>query len=206
MREREQLARDLHDTVAHHVSAIAVRAQAGLAMSASDDRAAREALQVIETEATRTLAEMRMMVRSLRQDESPDFSPNPRIQDLARLAGKSSGRPVVEVQISGDVDAVSPSVSTAIYRLAQESITNARRHARHATRVDVFVDIDDEYVRLRVHDDGDLVAERTFSSAGYGLIGMIERAELLGGTCEAGPGADRGWTVTAVLPRGGPAQ
>jgi signal transduction histidine kinase len=77
-------------------------------------------------------------------------------------------------------------------------VTNARRHARHATRVDVRVDADERSVRLRVSDDGD---SRAAGSPGYGLVGMAERAGLLGGTCAAGPNPDRGWTVTAVLPR-----
>jgi signal transduction histidine kinase len=84
----------------------------------------------------------------------------------------------------------------------QESVTNARRHARHATRIEVRVTVDDTAVRLRVSDDGDTSPIRP-SPPGYGLIGMIERADLLGGTCAAGPGPDRGWTVTAVLPRTG---
>ncbi|MEV4082696.1 ATP-binding protein, partial [Nonomuraea fuscirosea] len=84
---------------------------------------------------------------------------------------------------------------------AQESVTNARRHARHATRIEVRVAADDSSVRLRVSDDGDSTATRPAPSPGYGLLGMIERADLLGGTCEAGPNPGRGWTVTAVLPR-----
>jgi len=80
-------------------------------------------------------------------------------------------------------------------------VTNARRHARHATRIEVRVAADDRTVRLRVTDDGD--SGRAAGSSGYGLVGMAERAGLLGGTCAAGPNPDRGWTVTAVLPRTG---
>ena len=94
-------------------------------------------------------------------------------------------------------------MGTAIYRLAQEAVTNARRHARHATRIEVRVAADDTSVRLRVSDDGDTGPMRPNAAPGYGLIGMIERVDLLGGPCEAGPNPDRGWTVTAVLPRTG---
>jgi len=201
--ERERLARDLHDTVAHHVSAIAVRAQAGLATSASRPDAAVEALRVIEAEASRALAEMRAIVRTLRRDQPPELAPSPGITDLGQLAGRSRTGPSVDVEILGDIDDLPPSVETAIYRLAQESVTNARRHARHATRIEVRVAIDDTSVRLRVSDDGDTSLVRQGATSGYGLIGMIERAGLLGGTCEAGPSPDRGWTVTAVLPRTG---
>lgn len=201
--ERERLARDLHDTVAHHVSAIAIRAQAGLATAELRPDAALDALRVIEAEATRALAEMRAMVRVLRRGEPADLEPGPRIADLARLATTARGGPSVEVDVVGDVAGVHPSVDTAVYRLAQEAVTNARRHARHATRIEVRVDADDTSVRLRVSDDGDGPA-RPGAARGYGLTGMAERVDLLGGTCAAGPGPDRGWTVTATLPRTGP--
>jgi signal transduction histidine kinase len=200
--ERERLARDLHDTVAHHVSAMAIRAQAGLATAAAHPDAATDALRVIEAEASRALAEMRSMVRVLRRDVPADLAPTPRIADLAQLASATRAGPSVDVGISGDVDDLPPSVGTAIYRLAQESVTNALRHARHATRIEVRVAADDTAVHLRVSDDGDGAA-RPNGAPGFGLIGMIERADLLGGTCEAGPAAGRGWTVTATLPRAG---
>jgi signal transduction histidine kinase len=214
--ERAELARDLHDTVAHHVSAIAIRAQAGLAASSVDQRtvhgagdpaaglvAATDALRVIEAEASRALAEMRSMVRSLRSDEPADYAPNPRIADIEGLARATGGGPRVAVEIVGDTDDIPSSVSTAIYRLAQESVTNARRHARHATRIDVGVVADDISVTLRVRDDGENVHGKAIATPGYGVLGMIERAGLLGGHCEAGPDHERGWTVTAVLPRDG---
>jgi signal transduction histidine kinase len=198
--ERERLARDLHDTVAHHVSAMAIRAQAGLAIAETQPEAASEALRLIEAEASRALTEMRAMVRVLRRDEPAEFAPNPSITDLERLAGREGGGPVVDVAIAGDVRDVSQSVGSAIYRLAQESVTNARRHAKHATRIEVRVAADARTVRLEVSDDGD---GGHAGSSGYGLVGMAERAGLLGGTCAAGPNSDRGWTVTAVLPRTG---
>jgi signal transduction histidine kinase len=201
--ERERLARDLHDTVAHHVSAMAIRAQAGLAMAKTQPDAALEALHLIEGEASRALAEMRGMVRVLRRAHSnqpAELAPSPQVSDLQQLANQNRPGPVVNVDIVGAVDELPPPVGAAIYRLAQESVTNARRHARHATRVEVSVFVDDTSVHLRVSDDGDTGPA---GSSGYGLIGMIERADLLGGTCEAGPNPDRGWTVTAVLPRAG---
>ncbi|MGB3444838.1 MAG: sensor histidine kinase [Actinophytocola sp.] len=195
--ERARLARDLHDTVAHHVSAMAIRAQAGIATAATNPDAAVDALRIIDAEAALALDEMRGMVRILRADGPADLSPGPRVADLARL------EPPVEVTITGDVDGLPSPVSAGIYRLAQEAVTNAQRHARHATRVVVRVAADDHEVRLSVCDDGDPTG-RPGGSAGYGLVGMTERAELLGGTCEAGPAPGRGWTVTAVLPRVAP--
>lgn len=200
--ERERLARDLHDTVAHHVSAIAIRAQAGLATAVTQPDAATDALRLIEAEASRALTEMRAMVRVLRRDEPVDLAPSPRIADLGQLATSTRTGPSVEVGLAGDLDGVHPSVDAAVYRLAQEAVTNARRHARHATRIEVRVDADDTSVHLRVSDDGDPSAG-TADEPGYGLIGMVERVDLLGGTCTAGPDRDRGWTVTATLPRTG---
>ncbi|MFI9839873.1 sensor histidine kinase [Nonomuraea sp. NPDC051941] len=201
--EREQLARDLHDIVAHHVSAMAIRAQAGLATAPSKPEAAIDALRVIEAEASRTLAEMRAMVRVLRRNEPADLAPGRRITDLEELAGRVRLGPSVEVEMLGDLDDLPPAVDAAIYRIAQESVTNARRHARHATRIRIRVAADDTSVRLRVSDDGETSSANPMP--GYGLIGMSERAGLLGGTCEAGPDPGRGWTVTAVLPRTGAA-
>lgn len=204
LREREQLARELHDTVAHHVSAIAIRAQAGRVVAASRPEAALDALGVIEEEAIRTLAEMRGMVGVLRdRGEAAELVPHRGIADLQRLARGVGDRPRVEVALSGDLDDLGAPVGAAVYRIAQESITNAVRHARRATRVDVSVAGDPDCVRLTVRDDGD-AGSTGRSWTGYGLVGMAERAMLLGGTLEAGPGPGGGWTVSAVLPRGMP--
>jgi signal transduction histidine kinase len=199
LREREQLARELHDTVAHHVSAIAIRAQAGRVVAATDPGAAMDALVVIEAEASRTLAEMRIMVAGLRADEAAELAPQPGVADLERLARSTGDRLLVDVDLSGDLDDLGPSVGAAIYRIAQESITNAVRHARDATRIDVRVAADAVCVRLPIRDDGEAGSA---GPVGYGLVGMTERATLLGGSFEAGPGPDKGWTVEAVLPKG----
>ena len=199
--EREQLARELHDTVAHHVSAIAIRAQAGRVVASTEPAAAVEALAVIEQEASRTLAEMRTMVSALRQGEEPDLTPQRGVAQVEDLATAPGERPRVDVELSGDLDGLRPSVDAAIFRLAQESITNAVRHARHATHVQVAVRGEHDRVRMTVHDDGDPAPFDPRTATGFGLVGMAERAKLLGGTLEAGPTRNRGWTVTAVLPR-----
>ncbi len=202
--EREQLARELHDTVAHHVSAIAIQAQAGriLAGTSSPERAV-EALEVIEEEASRALAEMRSIVTVLRDGEaSPDLSPQQGVAELGALAAAGGpDAPVVDVEMCGELEGLRPSVESAVYRIAQESITNAVRHARNVSRVEVRVEGGGDSVRLTVSDDGEAVT--TTNLSGYGLVGMNERASLLGGTLDAGPSPDRGWTVRAVLPRRG---
>ena len=204
LREREQLARELHDTVAHHVSAMVIRAQAGRVVAPSDPGAALDALRVIEDEGSRTLAEMRFMVSALRDREDADLAPQNGIADIERLAG-SLDEPRVQVCLTGDLDAVSPAVGAATYRIAQESVTNALRHARNATRIDVQVVGGDHAVRLTVCDDGETVHASSVAP-GYGVVGMTERAALLGGTLAAGPRPDHGWVVDAVLPRAGPSR
>lgn len=201
--EREQLARELHDTVAHHVSAIAIQAQAGQAVAGSSHDAAIETLRVIEKEATRTLSEMRVMVGMLRQGDDADLAPQSGVQDIARFASKSDIGPVIDVQFDGDLDSLDQALDSALYRIAQESITNAVRHARNPTSIVVSVSADPGYVRLLVRDDGEQGGP---AGEGYGLIGMSERASLLGGHLEAGPGPEQGWQVEAVLPRSGAPQ
>lgn len=100
------LARELHDTVAHHVSAIAIRAQAGRALAATNPSSPLEALEVIEVEATRTLAEMRAMVRVLRREGPVDYLPQAGVADLGRLCAASSAGTRVEVTVSEDLDAL----------------------------------------------------------------------------------------------------
>lgn len=200
LRERDQIARELHDTVAHHVSAIAIQAQAGRTLAYTDPNRATDVLEVIEVAATRTLDEMRSMVGYLRDGRQTDLVAQPGISDIERLANHAGGWPRVDLEMSGDLNDISPLVATALYRLTQECITNAVRHARHATRIDVRLEAADDRIRLTVRDDGEPSTAGP-NPHGYGLVGMAERATLLGGTLEAGPSPGHGWTVTAVLPR-----
>ena len=200
LREREQLARELHDTVAHHVSAMAIQAQAGRVLADTRPDAAVSALRVIESEASRALAEMRTMVGALRDGEAAELAPQRGIADIVRLADVPAGDARVDVELSGDLEELRPAVQSALYRMAQESLTNAVRHARRATRIVVRVVGDVDCVHLTVSDDGE-PAPAGRSSYGYGLVGMKERATLLGGTFTAGPSTPRGWIVDAVLPR-----
>ncbi len=206
IQEREQLARELHDTVAHHVSAIVVQAQAGrfLANGASLQGAS-DALEVIEEEASRTLTEMRSMVGALRDTEAAlELAPQGGVGDIAAMATEAGahGTPRVDIELSGDVYDLAPSLDAALYRLAQESLTNVIRHAHGATRVRLSVQADPRTVRFSATDDGPAVSRGT-DGLGYGLVGMSERVALLGGTFEAGPGPSLGWRVVAALPRDG---
>ncbi|MGW8888409.1 sensor histidine kinase [Streptomyces sp. NPDC055749] len=199
-REREQLARELHDTVAHHVSAMVIIAQAGRVLAGADPSAAVEALEGVEEEGARTLEEMRAMVATLRnRGAGAELAPPAGVADLERLVRTPGGRLRVDLGLDGELDALPPAVDAAVYRIVQESVTNAMRHAVDATEVVVRVTAERHTVRVSVRDNG----QRTGRiRAGYGLAGLRERAALLGGKLQAGPGADQGWHVEAELPRG----
>ncbi|WP_170177077.1 sensor histidine kinase [Myceligenerans xiligouense] len=208
-REREAVARDLHDTVAHHLSAVAVRAQAGQVSAAAESggadghAAAVEALRLVEAEARRALAEMRSLVGVLRSETPQELTRGlDRLQDLA-----DPGPPPVRLDVADDVEPLPAATSTAVVRIAQEAVANARRHARGATGIAVTLKRREGALDLVVHDDGTSAphawrgpGHEPSSDAGFGLTGMNERARALGGTLAAGPDDVRGWTVHAVLP------
>ena len=198
-RERERLARDLHDTVAHHVTAIVLQAQGGQLVVGSKPDAAKAAFAAIEGEASRALRELRALVGVLRDGDAP-LSPQPGLADVVALAGVRGG---VVVGVDIDAVAVDTVTASAIFRIAQEAVTNAVRHAREAQRITVRVSVVDGGIGVCVDDDG--AASASTPATGYGLTGMAERAALLGGTCQAGPRADGGWRVEAVFPQRGSA-
>jgi signal transduction histidine kinase len=198
--ERERLARELHDTVAHHVSAMVIRAQAGRVVAGADPAAAVEALEGVEEEGARTLEEMRAMVATLRHGGADaELAPAAGVADLERLLRAPGVRLRVDLGLDGDLAGLPPAVDAAVYRIVQESVTNAMRHAVDATEVMVRVTGEPQRVRVTVRDDG---ARAGRGRDGYGLAGLRERAALLGGELSAGPGTDRGWHVEAELPRG----
>jgi signal transduction histidine kinase len=201
-REREEFARELHDTVAHHVSAIVIRAQAGRVVTRANPAAALEALEGIEEEGARTLEAMRAMVVALRDGNTDaHLAPQAGVADLERLARAPGGGPRIDLRLDGALDDLPPAVDAAVYRIVQESVTNANRHAVDATEIVVRVTAEPDRVRLTVRDDG-AGPGRGHHRDGYGLAGLHERATLLGGTLHAGPCPDRGWLVEAQLPRG----
>ena len=197
--ERERLARELHDTVAHHVSAIAIQAQAGRTLAAQRPQASLEALDIIEEAASRTLAEMRLIVRALREDDPAERSPAASLVDIKQLALDEACPLQVSVTMKGNLTQLNAMLETTLFRLAQESITNAARHANDAQSVTIVLEGDDQEVRLRVADDGKPVTHQ--SESGFGLRGMAERVALNGGTLKAGPGTQRGWVVEATIPK-----
>jgi len=193
--ERNSLARELHDTVAHHVTAIAVQAQAGQYVVESNPTAAAEVLSTIETIANDSIDEIRRMVGILRSEDK-----NPRIVAPDSLDGLAvgDGRPIV--QVSGDtrLDELPTAIRGALFRIAQESITNARRHSRNVTFVDIAVERHSDRVQMIVDNDG--IPTTRNSGSGYGQIGMRERVEALGGTFDSSARPSVGWRTSTSIP------
>lgn len=209
--QRLELARDLHDFVAHHVSGIVVQAQASQVVARQDPAQAVEALRRIEEAGQQALASMRRTVGMLREDE-PDAAPaapTPGIADLTELVERfrSAAGAGVRLDVGPGVDdTLPPEVTTSVYRVVLESLTNVRRHAADAGQVTVTVERtdggDQPALRVRVHDDASSPhrLDGQVRRGGFGLVGLRERVTAVGGSLEAGPDERSGWTVSAVLP------
>jgi signal transduction histidine kinase len=201
--ERLQLARELHDVVAHHVTGIVVQAQAARFVGEDDPPELLPALASIETAATSALASMRRLVELLRapDDLSASAGAPESLDDLVARFGAHG--PAIELRTSVDLTDPTwpPELSTTVYRIVQEALTNVARHAPEAHMVTVSITRDSEWVITEVTDDAPSVfAPRSRVGGGYGLLGMRERVETLGGTLRAGPRPQAGWSVRVGLP------
>lgn len=216
--ERARIARELHDVVAHHISMIAVQAEtARLATPGMPDTGARRLLEIGDT-ARAALTEMRRLLGVLREDARAADSvrpqarrpgaerrPQPTLQQLNELLdeARSASMTGVRLIVSGSPATLDPGVELAAYRIIQEALTNARRHAPGAA-VDVELHYTDETLRLRVRDNGPgpppAARKAANTPAGHGLLGMRERASSVGGRLSAGPAGAGGFLVQATLP------
>jgi signal transduction histidine kinase len=161
----------------------------------------REALETVEAVGREALREMRRMVGMLRQaDDSGDREPPPGLAQLDALVEKFrvAGLPVT-LTVRGDCRALAPGLDLTAYRLIQEGLTNALRHAVAPTQVAVSVECDEEEVRICVRDDG-VGGVPPGTEPAHGLLGMRERVSVYGGTLSAGPATDRGFELIASLP------
>ncbi|MFD9331376.1 sensor histidine kinase [Streptomyces sp. NPDC060065] len=194
--ERNRLARDIHDSLGHHLTAMSVQLEMASDFRALDPDAAQRALNEARRSVRLALGDVRQSVRALRDEAArPSLS-----VELAGLAEDSATPPRVTVEVSGDENAYGAAELTALYRAAQEGVTNARRHAR-ASRVTVVVCLEREAARMVVTDDGLGFAPEA-AAGGFGLVGMRERVQLVAGSVdiESGPGA--GTRLTVTVPRG----
>jgi signal transduction histidine kinase len=198
--ERARIARELHDVVAHSVSVMVVQASGVRRLLQDDQEREREALLSVEQIGRQALSEMRRMVGVMRTagDERADLAPQPGLDHLDRLIAQveEAGLPV-SLRIEGERPQLTPGVDLSAYRIVQEGLTNALKHAKGA-HAEVLVRYEGSTVKLEVSDDGS--AEPNGDGQGHGLVGMRERVALYGGTLDAGPRAGGGFLLRAELP------
>jgi signal transduction histidine kinase len=203
--ERLRIARELHDVVAHSMSIIAVQSGVGAHVLDSQPEEARKALLAVEATSRQALAEMRRLLGVLRQEAEPrgSLAPAPGLAELEALAAEVARAGVrVEVRIEGAPAPLPAGLDLSAYRIVQEALTNVVRHAGPAT-ARVGVHYTPGRVAVEVVDDGG-GGDPDRDHGGHGIAGMRERAELYGGTLEAGPRPGGGFRVAASLPLGGP--
>jgi signal transduction histidine kinase len=197
--ERVRIARELHDVVAHAISVIVLQARGGRRSLATDPGETREALDMIEATGSQALAEMRRLLGMLRRDdEEIALAPQPSLRYLDTLAAqvREAGLPV-ELSVEGEPIELSPGVDLSAYRIVQEALTNALKHAGPATARVVVRYLEND-VELEIADTG--LAAGASDGDGHGLAGMRERVSLYGGKIEAGPRGGGGFAVRARLP------
>ena len=197
--ERARIARELHDIVGHSVSVMTVQAAGVRSLLKPEQEREREALLIIEQTGREALAEMRRMVDVLRRpEEAPALAPQPSLGHVDRLVSQArdAGLPV-ELRIEGDPVQLSAGVDLTAYRLVQEGLTNAIKHAR-AGHAEVVVRYSNRNVELTVSDDGS--GDGDGEKGGNGLVGMRERVSVYGGELDAGPRPEGGYRLHATLP------
>lgn len=194
--ERERIAREMHDIIAHSLSVMIAISDGAHAASDTRPAEAKEAIARVADTGRKTLSEVRRLLGSVRGEDAAEHAPHPDASQLASLVQEftAAGLPV-RLDVTGHPPA-DPALGLTVYRIVQESLTNALRHARRVTRVDATVDWGDDEVTIVVQDVASVVASP--SDAGRGLLGMQERVALYDGEIEAGPHGG-GWRVLARL-------
>jgi signal transduction histidine kinase len=197
--ERARIARELHDVIAHNVSMIVLQAGAERRVLPAESDATREVLRTIEQIGRGALTEMRRLVGMLRSDRDDPLAPQPALGDVPTLVSqlREAGLPV-ELQIEGECRALPVGIELSAYRIVQEALTNALKHAGDA-RASVLIRYGPETLELEIADDGP-GAPAGNDGGGHGLVGMRERVTLYGGRFDASQGPAGGFVVRARLP------
>ncbi|SMD11979.1 sensor histidine kinase [Lentzea albidocapillata] len=191
--QKAEFARDLHDFVGHHITGMVVLAQGAGRIVERNPAQAKQALDRIEEAGGEAMAAMRRMIGMLR-DDAP-VAPVAGIVDIEPLV---AAEPRATLEIHGDTTALPLEVAGSVHRVVMESLTNIRKHAQEATTVDVQIQTTPDWVTVKVSNDGKPARQGN----GFGLVGLTERVQALGGRIKAGPGIDGGWVVDAALPTG----
>jgi signal transduction histidine kinase len=208
LRERARIARELHDVVAHSVSMIAVQAETAPYTMRDLSPEAKKGFSEVAGSAREALEEMRRLLSVLRAEPGaePEVTPQPRLDRLAELIDSHRGAGgQAQLNVHGSVRPLSTTIELSAYRIVQEALTNARRHAP-GSRVNVELNYLGDRLAVRVTDDGTAVpvtqVDDRNKRMGHGLVGMRERATMLGGRFAAGPRTEGGFVVQADLPVG----
>jgi signal transduction histidine kinase len=201
--QRLQIARELHDIVAHAMSVVAVQAGVGSHLIATRPDEAAKSLRAIEATARAALSETRSLLGVIRDDDYDlaGRSPVPGLDDLQALVQRvaDAGQPVT-LRVEGEARALPQSLELSVYRVVQEALTNVVRHAAPPVTATVVIRYEDGDVVVEVTDDGRGPGSKRRDGGGHGLAGMRERVSLLGGELSAGPRAEGGYQVVARLP------
>ena len=195
--ERARIARELHDVIAHHVSMIVL--QAGAERRVLDDGSTREVLKTIEQVGRGALTETRRLLGMLRADAEEPLTPQPGLDDVPTLVGqlREVGLPV-ELHVEGERRELPVGIELSAYRIVQEALTNALKHAGDASTT-VHVRYTPNSLELEIADDGNGNTSHV-SGGGHGLVGMRERVALYGGRFDASPDPQGGFVVRVRLP------
>ncbi|WP_299345549.1 sensor histidine kinase [uncultured Maritalea sp.] len=198
--ERTRIARDLHDIVAHHVSLMTVQAAAARTVAQKDLPRAIDAMEAVEQVGREALNELRQLLGILRLgNENDALDPQPGLDDVPRLVEQMRDTGLrIDLQIEGNSEKLTKGSNLAAYRIIQEALTNVLKHAGPKATSKVSVIVNESSTEITVCDDG--VASANVSRVGHGLIGMAERASLLGGTFSAGKRSVGGYEVRTCLP------
>ena len=199
--ERARIARELHDVVAHSLSVMVLQAGGARMVMGAEPERAEVSLRSVERAGRDALAEMRRLLGVLGSGEDPQsLAPQPGLGDIEDLiAGTRSAGLSTHLRVDGEPTTVSAALDLCAYRIVQEALTNAIKHAGPA-RAEVRLRWAREALEVEISDDGRGSGDVNGASGGHGIAGMRERAALYGGTIDAGPGPGRGFTVRAHLP------
>jgi signal transduction histidine kinase len=213
-RERTRIARELHDVVAHHVSLMAVQAEAAMSLLPGRPEQARRSVQIVADAARQALTELRRLLGVLRgPSEAPQTAPSVSLGELGALLGQVRGTGLpVDFEVTGSPAPLSPGIGLTAYRIVQEALTNTVRHSAAAS-ASVTLSYEPGFVTVRVADSGPRREETpaggngaaaaprpALTGAGLGLAGITERVASCGGTLTVGPTPAGGFAVTARLP------
>ncbi|MEJ5915244.1 sensor histidine kinase [Pseudokineococcus sp. 1T1Z-3] len=203
--ERARIAREMHDVVAHSLSVVVAQADGGRYAARADPAAAVRALETIAGTGRQALGDMRGLLGVLRQDEAARRTPQPGSGDVESLVAEVRAAGLdVRLEETGARRPLPPSPGLAVFRITQEALTNVLKHAGPQARALVRLRWLADAVEVDVLDDGRGAAATPGHPGGQGLVGMRERAALVGGRVEAGPMPGGGWRVRALLPDDAP--